>query len=623
MYLEKVNYPEDLKKLELKKLPILSDEIRKFLINSVSSTGGHLASNLGVVELTVALHYCFSCPKDKIVWDVGHQSYTHKILTGRKSGFSSLRKMDGLSGFPRTEESEYDTFSTGHSSTSIAVGLGMAKARDLKHQNYNVISVIGDGAMTGGLAYEALNNAGKTNTKMIIILNDNQMSISPNVGAMSQYLNNLRTTQKYLDAKSDIQQKLNNMPVLGKPIYNFLDATKNTVKHTIMPNNLFEALGIKYIGPVDGHDLVQLVHVFNRIKNLKGPVLVHVLTKKGKGYEPAEKNPSIYHGVSQFNKDIGVVQSSVKTKTYSKVFGEKLLMMSAYNKKICAITAAMPESTGLGAFAKTYPDRFFDVGIAEEYAVTFASGLAVSGYVPVFAVYSTFLQRAYDQILHDVCLSNLHVVFCIDRAGIVGSDGETHQGIYDVSFLLTIPNLVVLAPKNGKELEQMMEFAINKLNCPVAIRYPRGKASEILRATDTPLELGKSEIVYSGKNVAIVSYGAMMDTAVGVYSALMNRGYEPTLVNGRFASPMDIEQIKELSENHSYIFTLEDNIVSGGFGEHFSSQVSSINNTKCKVYNFAFPNTYIEQGTREQLFEKYGLNKENIVKEILQRVEEK
>lgn len=623
MYLEKVNYPEDLKKLELKKLPILSDEIRKFLINSVSSTGGHLASNLGVVELTVALHYCFSCPKDKIVWDVGHQSYTHKILTGRKSGFSSLRKMDGLSGFPRTEESEYDTFSTGHSSTSIAVGLGMAKARDLKHQNYNVISVIGDGAMTGGLAYEALNNAGKTNTKMIIILNDNQMSISPNVGAMSQYLNNLRTTQKYLDAKSDIQQKLNNMPVLGKPIYNFLDATKNTVKHTIMPNNLFEALGIKYIGPVDGHDLVQLVHVFNRIKNLKGPVLVHVLTKKGKGYEPAEKNPSIYHGVSQFNKDIGVVQSSVKTKTYSKVFGEKLLMMSAYNKKICAITAAMPESTGLGAFAKTYPDRFFDVGIAEEYAVTFASGLAVSGYVPVFAVYSTFLQRAYDQILHDVCLSNLHVVFCIDRAGIVGSDGETHQGIYDVSFLLTIPNLVVLAPKNGKELEQMMEFAINKLNCPVAIRYPRGKASEILRATDTPLELGKSEIVYSGKNVAIVSYGAMMDTAVGVYSALMNRGYEPTLVNGRFASPMDIEQIKELSENHSYIFTLEDNIVSGGFGEHFSSQVSSINNTNCKVYNFAFPNTYIEQGTREQLFEKYGLNKENIVKEILQRVEEK
>lgn len=623
MYLEKVNYPEDLKKLELKKLPILSDEIRKFLINSVSSTGGHLASNLGVVELTVALHYCFSCPKDKIVWDVGHQSYTHKILTGRKSGFSSLRKMDGLSGFPRTEESEYDTFSTGHSSTSIAVGLGMAKARDLKHQNYNVISVIGDGAMTGGLAYEALNNAGKTNTKMIIILNDNQMSISPNVGAMSQYLNNLRTTQKYLDAKSDIQQKLNNMPVLGKPIYNFLDATKNTVKHTIMPNNLFEALGIKYIGPVDGHDLVQLVHVFNRIKNLKGPVLVHVLTKKGKGYEPAEKNPSIYHGVSQFNKDIGVVQSSVKTKTYSKVFGEKLLMMSAYNKKICAITAAMPESTGLGAFAKTYPDRFFDVGIAEEYAVTFASGLAVSGYVPVFAVYSTFLQRAYDQILHDVCLSNLHVVFCIDRAGIVGSDGETHQGIYDVSFLLTIPNLVVLAPKNGKELEQMMEFAINKLNCPVAIRYPRGKASEILRATDTPLELGKSEIVYSGKNVAIVSYGAMMDTAVGVYSALMNRGYEPTLVNGRFASPMGIEQIKELSENHSYIFTLEDNIVSGGFGEHFSSQVSSINNTRCKVYNFAFPNTYIEQGTREQLFEKYGLNKENIVKEILQRVEEK
>lgn len=622
MYLEKVNYPEDLKKLDLKKLPILSDEIRKFLINAVSETGGHLSSNLGVVELTVALHYCFNCPKDKIVWDVGHQSYTHKILTGRKNEFSTLRKKDGLSGFPRIGESEYDTFSTGHSSTSIAVALGIAKARDLKRQNYNVLAVIGDGAMTGGLAYEALNNACKSNTKMVIILNDNQMSISPNVGAMSQYLSNLRTTQKYLNAKDDIQHKLNSMPVIGKPIYNFLDKTKNTVKHTIMPNNVFEALGIRYIGPVDGHDITQLVHVFNRIKNLKGPVLIHVMTKKGKGYKPAEINPSVYHGVGKFDKEVGVIQSSVSPKTYSKILGEKLLLMAAYNKKICAITAAMPESTGLGQFAKTYPERFFDVGIAEEYAVTFSSGLAVSGYVPVFAVYSTFLQRAYDQILHDVCLSNLHTVFCIDRAGIVGSDGETHQGIYDISFLLSIPNLVILAPKNGKELEDMFEYAVNKLNCPVAIRYPRGKASEVLNDVNTPIELGKSEIIYEGTDIAIVSFGAMMDVAIDVYSDLKEKGYNPTLINARFAYPMDSECIKSLAKNHRYIYTLEDNILSGGFGEHFTMEIVNSGEKSCSVFNFAFPNAYIEQGSREQLFEKYGMDKEHILEKILKRIED-
>lgn len=621
MYLEKVNYPEDLKKLELKKLPILSEEIRKFLINSVSMTGGHLASNLGVVELTVAMHYCFNCPKDKIVWDVGHQAYTHKILTGRKEDFTTLRKMNGLSGFPRIGESKYDTFSTGHSSTSIAVALGIAKARDLKCQNYNVLAVIGDGAMTGGLAYEALNNACKTNTKMVIILNDNQMSISPNVGAMSQYLNDLRTTQRYLNAKSDIQHKLNSMPVVGKPIYNFLDKTKNTVKNTIMPNNLFEALGIRYIGPVDGHDIEQLVHVFNRVKNLKGPVLVHILTKKGKGYEPAEKNPSIYHGVSKFDKEVGVVQNPVTKKTYSKIFGEKLLLMSTYNKKICAITAAMPESTGLGPFAKTYPERFFDVGIAEEYAVTFAAGLAVSGYVPVFAVYSTFLQRAYDQILHDVCLNNVHTVFCIDRAGIVGSDGETHQGIYDISFLLSIPNLVVLAPKNGVELAEMLEFAIKELDVPVAIRYPRGEASDVFHNINTPIELGKSEVIYKGDDIAIVSFGAMMDVASGVYNKLKSKDYNPTLVNARFAAPMDTELIKELAQTHKYIFTLEDNIASGGFGEHFVSEIAKTEIKDCLVYNFAFPNAYIEQGTREQLFEKYNMDKESVLDKILQRIE--
>ena len=621
MYLEKVNYPEDLKKLDLKKLPILSDEIRNFLINTVSETGGHLSSNLGVVELTVALHYCFNCPKDKIVWDVGHQSYTHKILTGRKEEFSTLRKMNGLSGFPRISESEYDTFSTGHSSTSIAVALGMAKARDLKHQSYNVLAVIGDGAMTGGLSYEALNNACKSNTNVIIILNDNQMSISPNVGAMSQYLNNLRTTQKYLNAKNDIQNKLNNMPIVGKPIYTFLDKTKNTVKHTIIPNNIFEALGLRYIGPIDGHDITQLVHVFNRIKNLKGPVLVHIMTKKGKGYEPAETNPSVYHGVSKFDKSIGVTTNPVNPKTYSKILGEKLLLMSAYNKKICAITAAMPESTGLGQFAKTYPERFFDVGIAEEYAVTFASGLAISGYIPVFAVYSTFLQRAYDQILHDVCLSNLHTVFCIDRAGIVGSDGETHQGIYDISFLLSIPNLVVLAPKNGNELEDMLEFAINKLDCPVAIRYPRGKASNVLSKIRTPIELGKSELIYEGTDIAIVSYGAMMDVAIQVYNELVTRGYNPTLVNARFAYPLDKDCIKNLADNYRYVFTLEDNILSGGFGEHFVAEVATDSTNNCSVTNFAFPNTYIEQGSREQLFEKYGMNKQHILEKIIQRID--
>ncbi|MGN1319358.1 MAG: 1-deoxy-D-xylulose-5-phosphate synthase, partial [Lachnospirales bacterium] len=518
MYLEKINSPEDLKKLDLKKLAVLSGEIREFLIQSVSKTGGHLASNLGVVELTMALHYCFSCPRDKIVWDVGHQAYTHKILTRRKEAFDTLRKYGGLSGFPNTKESDYDSFNAGHSSTSIAAAMGLAKARDLSGNNYNVVAVLGDGAMTGGMVYEALNNAGRDKTKLLIVLNDNQMSISKNVGAMRNYLNEIITAQKYMDTKSNIQRKLMQTEG-GLKLYGVLNRTKDSLKNFLMPGSMFEQLGIKYVGPIDGHDLPKLIHVINRIKKINRPVLLHIVTKKGMGYEPAEKEPSLYHGVAPFNPETGIVPKEDKVKTYSDVFGEELVKLANYDKKICAITAAMPSGTGLVQFANCFPKRFFDVGIAEEYAVTFAGGLAKGGYVPVFAVYSTFLQRGYDQIIHDVCIQKLHVIFAIDRAGIVGDDGETHQGIYDISYLAHIPNLTVMAPKNEIELREMLRFAIS-FNGPVAIRYPRGVASQILLAKNAEIKLGKAEYVYSGEKIALVSLGSMMDITVNVYYKL-------------------------------------------------------------------------------------------------------
>lgn len=623
MYLEKINSPEDIKKLSIDKLDILAKEIREFLINTVSQTGGHLASNLGVVDLTIAMHYCFCCPRDKFVWDVGHQAYTHKILTGRKDEFDTLRKLDGLSGFPKTNESKYDAFNTGHSSTSIAAAIGLAKARDLTGHSYNVVSVIGDGAMTGGLSYEALNNVGRDHTKLIIILNDNQMSISENVGAMSKYLSELILTQKYMNAKSGLQKSLKNLPVGGEQIYNLLYRSKGTLKNAIMPeNSMFEHLGIKYVGPIDGHDIKRMVNVLNKAKKVDIPVLIHVITKKGKGYEPAEIMPSIYHGVSKFDAKVGVVPDYNKKETYSDVFGRKMLEMAARNKKICAITAAMPMGTGLSKFANLYPKRFFDVGIAEEYAVTFASGLAKGGYIPVFAVYSTFLQRGYDQIIHDVCIQNLHVIFAIDRAGIVGDDGETHQGIYDISYLAHIPNLTVMAPKNKTEFENMLEFAVN-LSGPVAIRYPRGEASEIMIAAENSVEYGKAEYIYEGEKIAVVSYGAMMDEAADVYFGLIERGYNPTLINARFASPIDKDMIEDLAENYKYIFTMEDNIYSGGFGCLLSQRLCEYGLKENTIFNFAFPDMYVEHGNRALLFDRYGMSAEKMLNKIIQIIGDK
>ncbi len=623
MYLEKINSPEDLKKLTIDKLDIVAKEVREFLIDSVSKTGGHLSSNLGVVDLTIAMHYCFSSPKDKFVWDVGHQAYTHKILTGRKGDFSTLRKLDGMSGFPKVSESKYDAFNAGHSSTSIAASIGLAKARDLNKENYNVVSVIGDGAMTGGLAYEALNNVGRDKTKLIIILNDNQMSISENVGAMSKYLGGLSLNQKYRTAKTGVKKGLSHIPVFGNVFYKFLYKGKGTIKNAIMKeNSMFEHLGIKYVGPIDGHDIKRLVKVFNNAKKLDEPVIIHIKTIKGKGYELAEKSPSKYHGVSSFNSKVGIQPKVNAKKTYSDVFGDKIVELAKKNSKICAITAAMPTGTGLTKFKKEFKDRFFDVGIAEEYAVTFAAGLAKGGLKPVFAVYSTFLQRSYDQIVHDVCIQKLPVIFAIDRAGIVGDDGETHQGIYDLSFLSHIPNLTVLAPKNRFELEKMIEFAIN-FDGPIAIRYPRGEASEVMGAVNGDIELGKSEYIYKGEDIALVSYGAMMDECSGVYYKLIEKGYNPTIINARFASPIDMDMVDDLIKNYKYIFTLEDNIYSGGFGALLSQRLCEKGVSGKVVHNFAFPDTYIEHGLRKLLFDRYGMSAEKISEKILDILEKK
>ncbi len=612
-YLDKINSPEDLKKLEVKKLDKLAEEIRAFLVNSISKTGGHLASNLGVVELTIALHYCFNCPKDKIIWDVGHQAYTHKILTGRKNEFVSLRKLDGLSGFPQIKESPYDSFTTGHSSTSISAALGIATARDIKGESFNVAAVIGDGAMTGGLVYEAMNNAGRSNTKMLIVLNDNQMSISENVGAMSRYLSELRTAEKYMDAKTDIKKTLDKVPVIGHSLTNFVGMTKEGIKHTLMPNIMFEQLGLKYIGPVDGHDIKKLVHILNKIKKINAPVLLHVITQKGRGYKPAETSPSKYHGVGRFEVETGKMLTSAVRDTYSDIFSKKLIRLAREDKRICGITAAMPSGTGMDAFGRAFPQRMFDVGIAEEHAVTFAAGLAKCGMIPVFAVYSTFLQRSYDQIIHDVCIQKLHVVFALDRAGIVGDDGCTHQGIYDLTYMAGIPGMTVMAPKNMYELEDMLEFAV-KFDGPISLRYPRGAASDILKSVRQPVEYGRSETVYKGEKIALLSMGAMADSVIGVYERLVADGYKPELINVRFVAPID-ENMLDRVKNFDYIFTFEDNILSGGFGSLAGSRLME-KGSRAVMHSFAFPDAYIEQGTRAQLFERYGMDSEGLYKKI-------
>lgn len=619
-YLKSITSPSDLKNLDSYELEALAWEIREFLISSISKTGGHLASNLGVVELTIALNYCFDFSKDKIVWDVGHQAYVHKILTGRKELFDTLRKKDGLSGFPKTEESIYDHFNTGHSSTSISACLGFATGRDLLGKDYNVVSVIGDGAMTGGIVYEAMNNAGTNNKKLIIILNDNQISIAENVGSMSKHLSALRSAPEYLEAKVDVREFLDRFNIVGGKINKILEKTKEGIKHAILPNVMFEQLGIKYIGPIDGHDIDGLIKALNNVKNINKPVLLHIITKKGLGYTPSEEDPYSYHGVAPFDQKTGKPTKDKEEETFSDVFGKYMVREANKNKKLLAVTAAMPTGTGLGAFAKMYPDRLFDVGIAEEHAVIFSGGLAMTGFKPVFAVYSTFLQRGYDQIIHDICIQNLNVVFAIDRAGIVGEDGETHQGIFDISYLSHIPNLTIISPKNKTEFLKMLDYAINKHNGPIAIRYPKAIATDIYSENEPEIVYAKSETIKKCGRIAIITVGAIIENVKKAYERLLNEGYEISLINARFISPIDKELILDIKNDYDYIFTVEDNIFTGGFGAKLSAHLIRNQIFDKKIYNISFPDEYIEHATINELYQKYGLNSDGIYKTILSKI---
>ena len=564
MILERIEKENDIKDVAPEDYDLLAEEIREFLINKISVTGGHLGSNLGTVELTMALHLSLNLPKDKIVWDVGHQSYTHKLLTGRRAGFERLRKYGGMSGFPKRKESECDCFDTGHSSTSVSAGLGLVKARDLKGEDSTVVSVIGDGSLTGGMAYEALNNAARIRTNYIIVLNDNNMSISENVGGMSKYLNNIRTADKYLDIKEGVYNSL--MDKKLDSVVQSIRRAKSSVKHLVIPGMFFEDMGITYLGPVDGHNINAMLKVFREAKRCKSAVLVHVLTQKGKGFAPAERHPARFHGAEPFDVETGLPLKPKTKSNYTDVFSTVMCKLGDRNEDIVAITAAMPDGTGLKRFKNMYPDRFFDVGIAEEHAVTFAAGLAAGGMKPVVAIYSSFLQRAYDQILHDVCIQNLPVVFAIDRAGLVGSDGETHQGIFDLSYLSSIPNMHIMAPKNKWELSDMLKFAVG-FDGPVALRYPRGEAYDGLKEFREPIVLGKAEWLLNDRQIVLIAVGSMVKTALEVRSALAKKGYGCSIINARFVKPIDTGIIDEALTSHELIVTMEENVASGGFGE--------------------------------------------------------
>lgn len=616
MILDRIQKENDIKNLTEEELDELRYEIRQFLLESISVTGGHLASNLGVVELTMALHLCFDLPTDKIIWDVGHQSYTHKILTGRKEGFQTLRKYGGMSGFPKANESDSDCFNTGHSSTSISAGLGLAAAREITGEDYHVVSVIGDGSLTGGMAYEALNNASQIEKNFIIVLNDNNMSISENVGGMSKYLANFRTTDAYRDLKLDVMNSLHKIPVCGDKLINSIRNAKSSIKQLLIPGMLFEEMGILTLGPVDGNSIKELVKTFNEAKRVNGPVLVHVLTKKGAGYLPAEKNPARFHGAEPFDIETGKPLKKKEKATYTDVITSVMSQLGAMNDRIVAITAAMADGTGLAKFAQDYPKRFYDVGIAEQHAVTFAAGLAKAGLKPVFAVYSSFLQRAYDQVLHDVCIQNLPVVFAIDRAGLVGSDGETHQGIFDISYLSSIPNMTVMAPKNKYELVDMMQFAVN-FETPIAVRYPRGTAYDGLKEHRAPIQLGKSEMLSRGEEIALFALGSMVETAEKVAEKLSADGINATVINARFAVPFDKDMVTSLERKHKLLVTLEENVTSGGFGEHVSSFVSE-QDLDMKVQIIAIPDVYVEHGNVDRLKEDIGIDSESVYKKILE-----
>lgn len=616
MLLEKIEQANDIKQIAESDYGVLAQEIREFLIRSISETGGHLGSNLGAVELTMALHLFLNLPEDKIIWDVGHQSYTHKILTGRRVGFVNLRKFGGMSGFPKRKESECDCFDTGHSSTSISAGLGMVKARDIQGGRNTIVSVIGDGSLTGGMAYEALNNASRLETNFIVILNDNNMSISENVGGVSKYLNNIRTADMYLDLKEGVYKSLLGKSY-GDKVVSQIRRAKSSFKHLVVPGMFFEDMGITYLGPVDGHNIPAMVRLLGEARKIRGAVLLHVITQKGKGYAPAERHPARFHGAEPFDIETGIPSKPHNKANYTDIFSTVMCKLGQREEQVVAITAAMPDGTGLKRFRNMYPDRFFDVGIAEEHAVTFAAGLAAGGLKPIVAIYSSFLQRAYDQILHDVCLQNLPVIFAVDRAGLVGSDGETHQGIFDLSYLSSIPNMQIMAPKNKWELSDMMKFAL-AAGRPMAIRYPRGEAFDGLRDNRVPIEAGRSEAIYEEEDIILFAVGSMVKVALDVREQLKERGYSCSLTNARFVKPIDEQAIREACREHRLIVTMEENVASGGYGEKVRAYVDEIGESS-QVLNIAIPDEYVEHGNVELLKREIGIDADSIVMKIMTR----
>lgn len=616
MILEKIRKPNDIHHIPLAEFEPLAKEIRDFLIQSVSQTGGHLASNLGAVELTLALHNVLDFPEDKLIWDVGHQAYTHKILTGRREGFKDLRKEGGLSGFPKRSESDCDAYDAGHSSNSISAGLGYVRARDILGQKHHVVSVIGDGALTGGMAYEALNNAAELKTNFIIVINDNNMSISRNVGGMSTYLSALRTAQAYTGMKMGVTKTLKKIPKVGTALVDTMRKTKSSIKQLFIPGMLFENMGLTYLGPVDGHDMIQMMKLFNEAKRVEGSVVVHVLTEKGRGYAPASEHPDRFHGTGPFDIPTGESLQKKQRPAYTDVFAEKMLDLGVKNEKLVAITAAMPDGTGLIKFSKKFPKRFFDVGIAEGHAVSFAAGLALGGLIPVVAIYSSFLQRSVDQIVHDVCMQNLHVIFAIDRAGLVGADGETHQGCFDLSYLSMIPNMTVLAPKNDRELEDMLDFAVAH-DGPVAIRYPRGSAYQGLQEHRAPVEYGRSEVLTRGRKIAVLGVGSMIPSCEEICRGLREDGYDPTFVNARFVKPLDVKLLDELAKDHKLFVTVEENVKSGGYGEHVSAYMEACH-PQTGVLCTSVWDQFVPQGNVDSLRVKIGLG----VADIRQAIED-
>lgn len=618
--LERIQKENDIKNLTMEELPVLVQEIREFLVEKVSKAGGHLASNLGVVELTMALHLVFDLPQDKIIWDVGHQSYTHKLLTGRKEGFDSLRSYGGLSGFPKRKESRCDAFDTGHSSTSISAGLGLVEAREIQGEDYQVISVIGDGSLTGGMAYEALNNASHLKANFIIILNDNHMSISENVGGMSKYLSHLRTADLYTGLKKGVTNVLERVPVVGNTMIEQIRKTKSSIKQLVVPGMLFEDMGITYFGPIQGHNIPMLLRALTEAKKVKGPVLLHVMTQKGKGYEPAESAPDIFHGIGPFDIESGKAAVKKNADTYTDVFGKVLCAEAAKNPRIAAVTAAMTDGTGLAGFKRRFPNRFFDVGIAEEHGVTFSAGLAAGGLKPVFAVYSSFLQRGYDQIIHDAALQNLPVVFAVDRAGLVGNDGETHQGIFDISYLSAIPNMTVMSPKNKWEMADMLRFLM-EYDGPAALRYPRGTAYDGYREFRAPIEYGKSEWICEEEDIAILSVGHMFEEAVQVRKNLKDEGFPCSLINARFVKPVDEEMLLKVSKGHRIVAVIEENVKTGGYGEHVLEYTARMN-LSVKILMLALPDTYVEHGSIAELRKENGIDSRSMTERILKAVKE-